>query len=87
MRALVTGANGFLGTWLVRRLLSSGHAVRALVRPGSALGALSGLGAEEARGDVTDPGSLSSAVRGCDVVFHLAGIRRAPVRGGAVRPA
>ena len=80
MRALVTGANGFLGTWLVRRLLSSGHAVRALVRPGSAPGALSGLGAEEARGDVTDPGSLPSAVRGCDVVFHLAGIRRAPRR-------
>jgi nucleoside-diphosphate-sugar epimerase len=61
-------------------LLSSGHAVRALVRPGGALGALSGLGAEEARGDVTDPGSLPSAVRGCDVVFHLAGIRRAPRR-------
>ena len=80
MRALVTGASGFLGTWLVRRLLSSGHAVRALVRPGSPTGALSGLGAEEARGDVTDPGSLPAAVRGCDVVFHLAGIRRAPRR-------
>jgi nucleoside-diphosphate-sugar epimerase len=80
MRALVTGANGFLGTWLVRRLLSSGHAVRALVRPGKALGALSGLGADVVRGDVTDPASLPSAVRGCDVVFHLAGIRRAPRR-------
>jgi nucleoside-diphosphate-sugar epimerase len=54
--------------------------VRALVRPGSRLGALTGLGVEEARGDVTDPGSLPSAVRGCDVVFHLAGIRRAPRR-------
>ena len=80
MRALVTGANGFLGTWLSRRLLSSGHAVRALVRPGSQLGALSGLGVEEACGDVTAPESLPAAVRGCDVVFHLAGIRRAPRR-------
>jgi nucleoside-diphosphate-sugar epimerase len=80
MRALVTGANGFLGTWLSRRLISSGHAVRALVRPGSHPGALSGLGVEEVRGDVTAPESLPAAVRGCDVVFHLAGIRRAPRR-------
>lgn len=80
MRALVTGANGFLGTWLSRRLLSSGHAVRALVRPGGQPGALSGLGVEEVRGDVTAPESLPAAVRGCDVVFHLAGIRRAPRR-------
>jgi uncharacterized protein YbjT (DUF2867 family) len=34
MRALVTGANGFLGRHLVRELLARGHRVRALVRPG-----------------------------------------------------
>jgi len=85
MRALVTGANGFLGAWLARRLLSGGHEVRALVRPGSPLGRLSGLGVEEVRGDVTDPGSLPAAVRGCDVVFHLAGIRRAPRREDFLR--
>ncbi len=85
MRALVTGANGFLGTWLTRRLLAGGHAVRALVRPGSPMGALSGLAVELARGDVTDPGSLPPAVRGCDVVFHLAGIRRAPRREDFLR--
>lgn len=80
MRALVTGANGFLGSWLVRRLLASGHAVRALVRPGSDAGALAGLPIEEVRGDVTARESLPAAVRGCDLVFHLAGIRRAPRR-------
>ena len=58
MRALVTGANGFLGSWLVRRLLGSGHAVRALVRPGSDAGALAGLPVEEVRGDVTARESL-----------------------------
>ena len=85
MRALVTGANGFLGTCLTRRLLAGGHAVRALVRPGSPAGALSGLDVELARGDVTDAGSLPAAVRGCDAVFHLAGIRRAPRREDFLR--
>ena len=85
MRALVTGANGFLGTWLTRRLLDRGHAVRALVRPGSEGNSLAGLDVELASGDVTQPDSLPAAVRGCDVVFHLAGIRRAPRREDFLR--
>ncbi len=85
MKALVTGAAGFLGTWLVRLLLERGHGVRGLVRPGSTLGALAGLGIEEARGDVTDPESLACAVEGCDWVFHLAGVRRAPRREDFMR--
>jgi len=85
MRALVTGANGFLGSWLTRRLLDGGHVVRALLRPGSLPGALSGLAIEEARGDVTEPATLPAAVRGCDLVFHLAGIRRAPRREDFLR--
>ena len=80
MRALVTGAAGFLGAWLVRLLLERGHAVRALVRSGRPLGVLEGLGVEEARGDVTEPHSLARAVEGCDWVFHLAGVRRAARR-------
>lgn len=80
MKALVTGAAGFLGAWLVRLLLERGHEVRAMVRPGRPLGALEGLGVEEARGDVTDPSSLVRAVQGCDAVFHLAGVRRSARR-------
>jgi nucleoside-diphosphate-sugar epimerase len=85
MRALVTGAAGFLGTALVRRLAASGHAVRALARPGRA-GALGELpGVELVVGDATDPGSMRAAVRGCDVVFHLAGVRRAIDRAEFLR--
>jgi nucleoside-diphosphate-sugar epimerase len=75
MHALVTGAGGFLGTALVRALSARGDVVRALVRrPAPAL-ALPGV--EIATGDATDPAALRGAVRGVDVVFHLAGVRRA----------
>src|SRR5512135_3559858 len=76
MKALVTGAGGFLGTALVRALRREGHEVRALLRPGAVAESLAGPGVEIARGDVTDPSSLPGSVAGCDVVFHLAGVRR-----------
>ncbi|HEX9308455.1 MAG TPA: NAD-dependent epimerase/dehydratase family protein [Anaeromyxobacter sp.] len=75
MRALVTGAGGFLGKRLVRALSARGDRVRALVRrPGAALDL---EGVEVLTGDATDPATLRSAVRGQDLVFHLAGVRRA----------
>ncbi len=79
MRVLVTGANGFLGSHLVRRLLDRGHGVRALVRPGGSVAAVDSR-AELAAGDVTDAAALRRAVAGCDLVYHLAGVRRAPDR-------
>jgi nucleoside-diphosphate-sugar epimerase len=85
MRALVTGANGFLGAWLVRRLRADGHEVRAMVRPGSDPGPLAGTGAEVVRADVSDAATLPAAVADVDVVFHLAGIRRAPRREDFLR--
>jgi nucleoside-diphosphate-sugar epimerase len=75
VRALVTGAGGFLGTALVRALAARGDAVRALVRRPSDDLRLPGV--EVIVGDATSAASLREAVRGVEVVFHLAGVRRA----------
>jgi len=85
MQALITGANGFLGSALAGRLVAEGHRVRALVRPGSDPSALDGVAAERVPGDVTDPGSVQRAAEGVEVVFHLAGLRRAPERSAFMR--
>lgn len=74
MKTLVTGANGFLGAWLTRRLLSDGHDVTALIRKSSDLSELKGLSPRFAYGDVTDKESLQEAVSGHEAVFHLAGL-------------
>ena len=70
---LVTGATGFIGSALVRALVSHGERVRALVRPSSDLSRLDGLEVEIARGDVLQPGALPPALEGVRVVYHLAG--------------
>jgi nucleoside-diphosphate-sugar epimerase len=75
MRVLVTGANGFIGSALVRRLLANGRQVRCLVH--NSAGSLSGLGAECIAGDITRPDSLTAIVEGVQTVFHLAGSGRA----------
>ena len=72
MTALVTGANGFLGSAVVRALLADGSAVRALVRSGSDRRNLDGLDVEVAAGDLTDRDSLRRAAAGCSSVFHVA---------------
>ncbi|HXS79216.1 MAG TPA: hopanoid-associated sugar epimerase [Gammaproteobacteria bacterium] len=72
MTALVTGANGFLGSAVVRALLAEGSAVRALVRSGSDRRNLDGLDVEVAAGDLTDRDSLRRAAAGCEAVFHVA---------------
>jgi len=70
--ALVTGANGFLGSAVVRALLADGAHVRALVRLGSDRRNLDGLDVEIAAGDLTDRESLRRAAAGCDAVYHVA---------------
>lgn len=66
---LVTGATGFVGWHVARRLIEQGHAVRALVRPGKRVPELP---VESVTGDLRDPESLARAVAGCGVVFHVA---------------
>ncbi|HLX08698.1 MAG TPA: hopanoid-associated sugar epimerase [Thermoanaerobaculia bacterium] len=75
MRALVTGATGFVGAHVARALLDRGAAVRCLVRrpaPDRRVDLLAGLPVEIAAGDLRQPGSLREAVAGCDVVYHCA---------------
>ncbi|NEW26982.1 NAD-dependent epimerase/dehydratase family protein [Nocardia cyriacigeorgica] len=74
MKILVTGASGFLGGALVRRLVrEGGHQVSILVRRTSSLGDLGELaGVRVVTGDLTDEASLRRATEGIDVVFHSA---------------
>ncbi len=69
---LVTGGTGFVGAHVVRALLAGGARVRCLVRPGSDRRNLQGLPVELAEGDLLDPHSLSKAISGCSLVFHVA---------------
>jgi dihydroflavonol-4-reductase len=72
MKALVTGASGFVGSAVVRRLLRDGHRVRVLVRPTSDRRNLQDLEVEVVEGDLTQPASLLPACDGCDALFHVA---------------
>jgi len=71
---LVTGAAGHIGNVLVRELVNRGERVRALILPGEDTASLYGLDIEIVVGNVLDPDSLNRAMRGVDIVYHLAGL-------------
>lgn len=75
MRVLVTGATGFLGLHVCRRLVAQGHSVTILRRASSNTGALAGLALRHEIGEITDPGSTERAARGQDAVIHAAAHR------------
>jgi dihydroflavonol-4-reductase len=72
MTTLITGATGFIGSAVLRKLLNAGHTVRALVRSTSASRNLEGLSIETITGDLNDRASLERAVKGCRYLFHVA---------------
>ncbi|MEE9541697.1 MAG: hopanoid-associated sugar epimerase [Candidatus Bipolaricaulota bacterium] len=74
MRALVTGATGFIGSSILRKLLAQGYQVRALVREQSNTRNLDELNIEVAFGDITNADSLGPALRGCTHLFHAAAL-------------
>jgi dihydroflavonol-4-reductase len=69
---LVTGATGFVGTAVARRLIAAGKALRFLHRAGSDTRNIDGLPGERAIGDLGDAASLARAVEGCEAVYHVA---------------
>lgn len=72
MRALVTGATGFIGSAIAARLAAGGWHVRALSRPGGDRANLEGLDVEPVTGDLAQAENLAPALRDCDALFHVA---------------
>jgi len=75
VKIFVTGADGLLGSNLVRELLADGHEVKVFIEKGKPSPSLAGLAVERTEGDlVKDREALEQAMAGCDCVFHCAAI-------------
>lgn len=70
MTTIVTGATGFIGSVLIRKLLSQGRAVRAVVRSDDS--SLNGLDIDVVKADIRNYDALPKAFRGAESVFHMA---------------
>ncbi len=73
-RALVTGATGMLGSYIVQRLTADGWKVRALTRTRATGSWLEATGVEVVEGCIEDADSVVRAASGCEVVFHAAAV-------------
>lgn len=86
MKALVTGANGFVGSHMVTYLMDQGLETRAMVRQTSDLTVLKLLNENRevnlVYGDVTDPASLTTCFKDLDYIFHVAGLIKSPTWEG-----
>ena len=91
MRILVTGGQGFLGAWIIRRLHAAGHQARVfdLGRRTDLVERIAGVLPDWVEGDVANTAQVLDAARGCDGIIHLAGILTPacaanPVRGAEI---
>ncbi len=73
MKALVTGGHGFIGSFLVEKLLKEKFSVRCLVRKTSDLKWIKHLPVELVYGDITQKETLPAAVKDIDIIYHVAG--------------
>jgi dihydroflavonol-4-reductase len=74
MKALVTGATGFIGSSVVRDLLRDGREVKVLVRQTSDTSNIDGLDVERCYGDIRDKESVKAALEGCDTFYQTAAL-------------
>jgi dihydroflavonol-4-reductase len=80
MKIFLTGATGFVGHHVARALADSGAKLRLLVRKTSNLANLEGIDGETEVGDLSNPASYASALKGCDAVVHVAADYRLWIR-------
>jgi nucleoside-diphosphate-sugar epimerase len=73
-KIFVSGASGFIGGHVSRRMREGGHQVHGLVRKSSDLTGLRGMDINLCYGDITDPQSLTGVLQGMDIVVHVAGL-------------
>jgi dihydroflavonol-4-reductase len=73
-RVFITGASGFVGKAILERLVADGREVVALARSESSARMLKDLRAEVVEGDVLQPEGVGEGMRGCEVVYHVAGV-------------
>ncbi|HEX4453361.1 MAG TPA: NAD-dependent epimerase/dehydratase family protein [Kofleriaceae bacterium] len=74
IRVLVTGASGFIGGAVARRLLVHGANVRVLLRPSTRANVPDPSSVEPVFGDLRDAGAVLAAAHGCDAIFHAGGL-------------
>jgi dihydroflavonol-4-reductase len=74
MKIFITGATGFIGSHVVRRLAPTEHELRCLVRKSSQISELEELGVNLIMGDLTDRDSLLEGMKGCDWVLDIANV-------------
>lgn len=86
MRVFVTGAAGFIGSAVVRRLVGRGDHIVAMVRDPDKTTELADLGVELRRGDLSRTAAIVDAMRGTDAALHIAGMYRVGIPASA-RPA
>ncbi len=75
-KIMVTGATGFTGGALAKKLVDQGNTVVALVRASSDTRALKAIGATLVEGDITDPAAIHKAAEGCDIIYNIAAVYR-----------
>lgn len=82
MKVLLTGSNGFIGSYLAEELSKKNYNVRCLVRSSSNLKWMADLDVELFYGDLFDKNSIKSALKDIDYIYHLAGVTKSIEKGG-----